>query len=241
MLTNFKDRLFHINSDDSEVLRKGRLLHFLVIFTVVISVSGVIVHSIQQFWFDRAYNYFRPFIIIFPVALGLATAIFWLTRRGRILRAAHLFTGGLNLSLFLVLIFMSDSNNVYFVPYLMLIGIVAVAALDRVPASIFYTAVTGTAVSIFYIISVQYNIIDIIVYLLTLAGVSATFWITAGDLKSLNRSAKKLSQEIQFKNDLLEERAAQLQISAEISQKTGQSLELKTLLKRYCSTHSKPV
>ena len=230
MLTNLRQRLFHIISDDNEVIRKGKLLHFLVIFLVIIAVISVVVQLLMQYWSSRSINNPAVFFVV-PVALALASLILWFTQQGRILLAAHVLTGGLNFSLFIALILLSPSSNVYFIPYMMLIGIVVIAALDRIPASMFYTAVTGTAVSILFIFSPQYNIIDIVVYLFTLTGVSITFWLTASDLKSLTGSSKQLSEEVQLKNELLQKRADHLQLSVEISQKTSQSLDLYMLLK----------
>ncbi|MCA9928703.1 MAG: GAF domain-containing protein [Anaerolineales bacterium] len=93
-----------------------------------------------------------------------------------------------------------------------------------------YAAVTGTAVTIFFIISPNYSISDINAFLLTMVGVCFTFWMTARDLKNVTDTSKHLLTEIQTKNTLLQRRARQLQLSAEVSQRSSLSLNLETLL-----------
>ncbi|KAA3660285.1 MAG: GAF domain-containing protein, partial [Chloroflexi bacterium] len=202
----------------------------MVFLIIAIAIISTMTNFAQQIATTHSITNFKPAYFVLPISGLHALLILWLTRQGRVLLAAHFFTGGLNLTLFLALILLSESSNVFFIPYMMLIGIVVIASLDKILASVFYTAVTATAVTIFYIISDQYHAEDITVYLFTLTGVCVTFWLTASDLKNITGSAKRLTREVQNKNDLLQNRAEQLQLSAEISQQTSHSLDLDTLL-----------
>lgn len=229
MLTSLRQRIFHINSNRPDVLRKGRLLQFLVILLIVISVGNIAVDLATQLMIDGKVTNYRPLWMRLPLLLSFSSLLLWLIRWGRIRRAVHLYAGGLNLFLFILLISF-DAGQVFFIPYIMMIGIVIIAALDSVQFSVVYMVITGTAVTLYFILSDQYHIVDINAFLLTMLGVCVTFWVTARDLKSLTQASEQLTKDIQSKNNLLQRRARQLQLSAEVSQRTSLSLDLDTLL-----------
>ncbi len=223
-----RDRFLLIKSDNQAVLQKGRLLQYLLLMVAFAGLANIAIIMASQLSSHNIVDY-RPLYLRTPIVLLFTILCLWLIRNGRIRLAAHLFSGGLNL-IFLTVFITVDDRSVAMMPYLMLIGIVAIAALDSVPASMKYATFFVTAVIIFQIISSNFNRIDIVTYVIAVLSISVSFWITARDLKQALLVSDQLAQEIQSKNSLLQRRARQLQLSAEVIQQTSHSLDIEKLL-----------
>ncbi|MCA9943512.1 MAG: GAF domain-containing protein [Anaerolineales bacterium] len=214
--------ILKIKTDDLETKRKGTLLQILIVALIGLSVLRA------------AFEFFQPTQISSPQALGqtVSTLLFGfacllVVRSGKVRLAAHIFFSVLNFIFFVLLI--TTTRNLFF-PYLMLTSIVAIATLDSVRASVFYSAITLTAVSSYYILSGAFSLLAVLEFLITCLSVSVVAWATADYLQSALRDSKTLAGELLNQSNLLQRRAQQLQFSAEIAEKGSSSLDLDQLL-----------
>lgn len=215
--------LLKIHSDDIEVQRKGSLLQAMVFVLIGLSI------------FRTVFEFFRPRETSFQfVIVQLITSILfgllclWIIRKGQIRLAAHFFFGILNFIFFVLLI--STTRNLFF-PYLMLISIVAIATLDSVRASVFYSVLTLSSISAFFVLSSMFSYLDILAFLITCLGISVVAWATANYSQIALQNSKTLANELLGKSSLLQHQAQQLQYSADIAEKGSRSLDLPQLLR----------
>lgn len=215
--------LLKIHTDDADVRRKGSLLQALIIVLISLSI------------FRALFEIFRPteissqvaiFQVIASILYGLIGLV--IIRTGRIQLAAHYFFGLLNLIFFVLLI--TTTRNLFF-PYLMLISVVAIATMASVRASVFYSILTLSSVSAFYVLSATFSYLDIVAFIVTCLAISLAAWTTAGYSQTALRDSKTLANELFAQSNLLQQRAQQLQFSAEIAEKGSNSLDLAQLLR----------
>lgn len=222
-----RQKLLTIYSTDPEVLRKGRIIQFLVLLLTFVSMG---------FLFFAVLNYFlaepqttNPFPAINPGFLLLFLVLgvsWWLARNGRIRESAHIFTAGTSLIFLTTFLISPDAAT----PYLMLIGVVAIAVLDSVKVSTIYALINTVIFVTLFSIYRQFGLLDITRYILITTGICITIWATAQELTQSVIASQKLNREIFNKNTLLQRNASLLQLSAEVAQLTGQSLNLEELL-----------
>jgi GAF domain-containing protein len=219
-------QLLRINSDNAEIQKKGRLLQSLVLVLTLMGLARAamapspgILNLADGFLSSLA----QGMVLLLVGLLSLLLA-----RNGRLQPAAHLYFVTLNAIFFVSLITSQDMNSY---PYLMLISVVAIAALDSVRASAIYAIAIVTAVLFFYSQATsEFTPGDVAAYILTATGISITTWITASDLQQALRASRELTQELQNKTGLLHKRAQQLQRSAEVGHISSVSLDLDQLL-----------
>ncbi len=215
--------LLKINTENIETQRKGELLQGLVIALISLSVVRTIFEIVRSMGSSSAEAITHGFA---SIVFGLVCL--WIIRTGRVRLAAHVFFSILNLLFFILLV--TTSRNLYF-PYLMLISVVAIATLDSVRASVFYSGFTLVSVSSFFILSNAFSLFDVGAYLITCLGLSVVAWATADYLQKALRNSKTLANDLLGQSNLLQRRAQQLQFSAAIAEKGSSSLDLNQLLR----------
>ena len=215
--------LLKIHTDDVEVQRKGALLQALILVLIALSLFRSIFEIVRPVEISSQLAFFQ---VISSMLFGLVSLA--IIRTGRIRLGAHFFFSILNLIFFVLLI--TTTRNLFF-PYLMLISIVAIATMDSVRASVFYSALTLSSVSAFYILSATFSYLDIVAYVVTCLGISVVAWAMADYSQRALRNSKTLASELLTQSNLLERRAQQLQYSAEIAEKGSSSLDLAQLLR----------
>lgn len=226
MLNSLKRRFLYIDSNDREVIRKGHLVQFLVLLLAFVNLGFLFFSVIQIFFVDSnlpLLSFVNPgLFFLFP----LLCVSWWLARNGRIRRASHLFAFSTILVFFVGFVRTGDAT----VPYMMLMSVVAIAVLDSVYISTLYALVTTVLVITTYAIMPGNNLIEMVRYLLSATGIAVTVWMTARDLSFSVMGARKLNRDIFNKNSQLQRNASLLQLSAEVAQLTGQSLDPDVLL-----------
>lgn len=222
-------RLLKINSNEKPILRRGRLLQFLVLLLLVMAIGRIMILLIDQMAFSESGESMGSLIAQLTAVLLFTTGCLWLIRQGRMRRASHLFSGGLSLMLFFLIL--GPRPIATAVPYLLLVPIVAIATLDSVRASHVYALLTGTAVVILFTLSDNFSWLDTGFYLITLIGVAVTVWVTAEELRTISQSTQALAADLQTKNELLRRRAQQLELSAEVGQMPSDTLDLQSLMR----------
>ncbi|WP_420643363.1 GAF domain-containing protein [Candidatus Leptofilum sp.] len=215
--------LLKVNSNDVETQRKAALLQGLVAVLIGLSVLRAIFEIVQPSQIPSTVAVFQ---LIISLLFGLLTL--FIIRTGKIRLAAHFFFGILNFIFFFLLV--TTTRNLFF-PYLMLISVVAIATLDSVKASLFYSALTLASVSAFFILSDMFSLLAIVEFLVTCLGISIVAWATAEYLQSALRNSKLLANELMEQSNLLERRAHQLRFGAEIAEQGSSSLDLDQLLR----------
>ncbi|MEM7332545.1 MAG: GAF domain-containing protein [Chloroflexota bacterium] len=226
-LLTIKNKFLYINSEDNEVLRKGRLIQFLVLLLAFVNIGFLFFSVLQTLITNPLMPTFSFVSWVLPLLFVLLAVCWWLARNGRIRQASHLFSTG-TIVIFLIE-FLINPNPA--IPYLMLVGVVAMAVLDTVRTSTIYAIITLTLVSLLFTFNDDFTFLDISRYLLTTVGICITIWVTARDLKENVRSTQKLNRDIFQKNSQLQRNSNLLQLSSEVAQLTGQSLNLEILLK----------
>ncbi len=214
--------LLRINTDDLEVRRKGALLQGLIVVLIGLSLVRATSQIYQPTETTRQLALNQVLTSVLFAVLCL-----WVVHVGRVRLAAHLFFVVLNTIFFVLLI--TTSRNLFF-PYLMLISVVAIATLDSVRASAFYSAVILTLVASYFFISNTFSLLTIVEFLVTCLGISFVAWATSDYLQSALRNSKTLAGELLNQSNLLQRRAQQLQFSAEIAEKGSSSLDMAQLL-----------
>ncbi len=213
---------FKINTDDIETQRKGALLQGLVLALIGLSVIRAIMEVFQPTQISP-----RAAASQITTSILFGLICLWIIRAGKIRLASHLFFSVLNTIFFVLLI--TTSRNLFF-PYLMLISVVAIAALDSVRASVLYSIVTLITVSSFYILSDTFPILSVLEFVVTCLGISLVAWATSDYLQTALRNSKTLAGELLNQSNLLQRRAQQLQFGAEIAEQGSSSLDLAQLL-----------
>lgn len=226
-LSQFGRQLLLIKSDEPNINRKGRLLQLLLGITVFISCSHILARLVTQFAQNQPVNY-TVYLLSGGATFLLAVACWRFIRIGRLRIASHILCGGLALVFLTLLAFMPNAPVA--LAYLTLIPIVAIAVLQTIVVSALYAAVTTTAVFTIFWLTPTFYLGEAFLYLLTVIGVSVTVWSTSRDLRTAIAAANNLAEDIRAKNNLLQHRAHQLQLGAEIGQRTSDSLELDKLL-----------
>lgn len=214
--------LLKINTDDLEKQRTGSLLQGLVIAIVGVSLL------LSLFEIAR-FNDPLSRIALFRSAGSLTFGVICLLliRAGRIRVAAHFFFGMLSLTFFVLLL---TTTRTLFFPYLMLISIVAIASVDSIRASVVYGALTLAGVSAFFILSDMFTLQDVGAYVVTCLSISVVAWTVAEFSQKALQDSEALASELTNQSNLLQQRAKQLQFSAEIAEKGSSSLDLTQLL-----------
>lgn len=222
-------RILTIQSDDPEVIRKGHLLQWLVILLMSMSL-------VRFFWdlpgvLTKASNAADtlPYVLQFISTLIFGALCFYLIRIGRVVVAVHLFAIILIITFFLLLV--TEFSEETGLPYLMLIPVVAVAVLDKIRASMVYAVAVLVAIGIYTAVTGAYTTLDFSFFTLVMVGICVTTWVAVNDLQNTLIQANMLAAESQHKTELLQQRARQLQHSAQMGQRTGISVNLEKLLK----------
>lgn len=223
LLTSF----FHIRSADRETQQKGHVVQGLVLFLTLVALlrwGGLI---LAASFAGQTLTTILAEIPKIALALGIAFLCLGVTRRGYPVIAAHIFFIALDITFFTVLV---STNSPYTFPYLLVISIIAIAALDSVWVSMGYAGVIITAVSIYLLNYTQLGPGFAVSYAITALGISLVGWVTAYNFQAAVRSARVLTSELRQQTSLLQKRTTQLQRSAEVSQSSTSSLNLDELL-----------
>lgn len=225
-LQKSKHNFLYINSQDREILRKGRLIQLLILLLAFVNFGFLFFGVLQMILMTPllpTLSVVNPGFLILFLLFGVTWVM---VRNGRIRRAAHLFSAG-TITIFLLGFFFTPDPTI---PYVALISVVAIAVLDSVRTSTIYALITAAIVSIIFALSPDFTFIDTTKYLITAVGICITIWITARDLNYSVLSTQRLNRDIYTKNSQLQRNASLLQLSAEVSQLTAQSLDLDILL-----------
>jgi GAF domain-containing protein len=214
--------LLKIHTDDVEVQRKGSLLQAMVFVLIGLSIFRSIIEIVRP---QEISSIVAVFQLLSSILLGLVCL--GIIRTGRVRLAAHFFFGILNFIFFILLI--TITRNLFF-PYLMLISVVAIATMDSVRASVYYSVLTLSSVSAFFVLSSMFSYLDIAAFLVTCLSISVVAWATANYSQTALRNSKTLASELLGQSSLLQQRAKQLQFSAKLTEKGSSSLNLSQLL-----------
>lgn len=220
-------RLLNLPYEDPATIRQARLLQLLVALAVTIALARAALYISAPFSTAQSFRPLLPAALIAGTGL-LAVICSGLVFNGRLSQAVHLFCGGLT-CLFLAELVLHPQPPAVLV-YLALIPLIAIAVLDSIPVSFWYTAVTATAVTLISIIPPSLTLTDIILFWLTIVTINIIIWAKSHVLQKTAGEADRLTQDIRHKNNLLQRRARQLQLSAEVGQRTSFSLDLPELL-----------
>jgi GAF domain-containing protein len=211
-----------------DVIRKGRLLQWLIFMMVGISLFRFFLDVLGIVSRPTSSN-FLLYFFQFTGTLIFGGACLLLIRWGRVVEAAHVFA--ITLIITFSLLLLTEFQGVTGLPYLMLIPVVAIAALDRIRVSVVYAAVVILIIGIYTAVSPTYTPLDYSFFVLVTVGLCLTTWVTGRDLQESVAQAQILASESQQKTELLQQRARQLQRSAQISQHTGALSDLNQLLR----------
>jgi GAF domain-containing protein len=160
--------------------------------------------------------------------LALTAVCLYLVQRGRPILAAHIYLTVFNLSVLGLILISGTLSSTY--PYLFLISIVAIAGLDSIRASLIYSAATAVAITILFATTATdpFTHVNII---LTMGTISVTAWLTASVMHQAIDESRRLNKEIEIHSQNTYRRYRQLQLGAEVSQLTSQSLDPRKLLR----------
>ncbi|GAB4277863.1 MAG: hypothetical protein Kow0080_29080 [Candidatus Promineifilaceae bacterium] len=160
--------------------------------------------------------------------LALTAVSLYLVRHGRPILAAHIYLTVFNLSVLGLILISGTLSNTY--PYLFLISIIAIAGLASIRASLIYSAVTAVAITLLFTTTATdpFTHVNLI---LTMGVISITAWLTASVMHQAIEEGKRLNKEIEIYSQNTYRRYRQLQLGAEVSQLTSQSLEPRKLLR----------
>lgn len=219
--------IFRINSDNPSIVRQGRLLQILCLLLITVSFSRFIFAFLGYAEFSAVVPPLFNIAQLLGAFLFLFTCLYFI-RKGEVATAVHIFAVVL-IFFFFVLQLTLFRGHIGLL-YLMLIPVVAVAALDRIQASIIYAIMSVVATAVCTLILPAYNLQDFIFFCLGVAGVCTTIWGTVTDLQQTAAHAQNLATESDQKTSLLQRRTHQLQRSAQIGQQTGITINLDQLL-----------
>lgn len=232
MIESVQQNALLIRSDDPEVLRKGRLIQFLIILLTSIGLGFLFFGTLNALMLrptQPPFGDINPgFVILFPI-MALS---WWFARNGRMRRSSHVFAAGT--SLIFLFTYIAQPNPS--IPYLILIGVVAIAVLDSVKVSALYAVINTTLFIILFTLLSDFNLIEITQFLLITAGVYVTVWATASELNDVANTTRDLNIDIFKKNALLQSNANLLRVSNEVVQLTSQSLNLADLFENAVNT-----
>ncbi len=160
--------------------------------------------------------------------LALTAVSLYMVRRGRPILAAHIYLAIFNISILSAILASGTLSNTY--PYLLLISIIAIAGLDSIRASLIYSAVTAVAITLLFTVTATdpFTHVNLI---LTMGVISITAWLTASIMHQAIEEGRRLNKEIELHSQNTYRRYRQLQLGAEVSQLTSQSLDPRKLLR----------
>lgn len=218
-------RVFFIESNNEEVLRKGRLLQILLTAVTLI----FILRGLAPFVFPEFPTLLSP-LLQTTLAVFWGGTAFFIIRVGRPVLAAHIAFITFNVTLFFSLFVNTQTGaHTEAFAYLMIISVVAIAVIDSAQISMWYAAVITAVVSL-YTLTAGGSIIEVASYAVTMLGVGIVIWLVANDLNRVLQRSGQLAQNLESSGLLTQQRVSQLQLIAEISQQTSTQLNLDKLL-----------
>lgn len=227
LLVNALRLHFNRSYAPEETRRLSRLVQMLIFILTGIEILRAFIYWLS----DQITAVQQPTTAVFLITLILLPLIsgvaLWFVRNGRAIIAAHFYLISFN-TLILFLLLITDNFNV--LPYMLLVSSVAIAAFDSVRASIVYTFFTMASMIGYVLLFSDLPITAVIPFFLTHISVSLVTWLTANYLHQTLLRSDLLTVELKTQTEEAQRRAKQLQISAEVSQHSSQSLELGELL-----------
>jgi GAF domain-containing protein len=218
--------LLQIRSEDNDVVRKGRLLQWLVLLLTGMSLVRFLL-DLPLALAETPANALPYFFQLLGTLLFAAICLFFI-HKGRVIEAAHLFAIILITTFFLLLL--TQFPGEIGLPYLMLIPVMVIAVLDKVRASMVYALIIVSVMGLFTAVTPTYTWLNFAFFALVVMGTSLTTWLLVSDLQRAIQHTGQLAQESRQKTELLQLRAQQLHNSAQMAQRTGLSTHLNEFL-----------
>jgi GAF domain-containing protein len=217
-----------IQSDDPRLVRQSHLLQILIALTTIASLrGGHQAYTALQLGEPTFLNY-----VVFAAQLGgsilFAVITFGLLHRGRFLPAVHLFFITLNAVLISLLF---SYGNIFVFPYLLLISVVSIAALQSIRASALYFVVIISIVTLYLVNNDPEGINKAIEFGGVALFLVAPAWIFANDLRLSRDRANRLAGDLEISVASYAERTEQLQDIVEIGRIATASLDKGKLLR----------
>jgi hypothetical protein len=218
---------FTVQSDDPRIVRQSRLLQILVGLTTLAALRGgsQSVSRLQSTESPAAgYSVVATLVI---ATLVFAFITFSLLHRGRFLAAVHMFFITLN-AILISLLF--SIENVFVFPYLLLISVVSIAALQSVRASALYLVVIAVVVSLYFVNFHPEGAAKAVEFVSVALFLAAPSWFFANDLRNSLDRADILARELEKSVGGYSRQTRQLQHIAEIGRMATASLDRDKLL-----------
>lgn len=192
LLQSITGHILKINSDDPEVIRKGRLIQLLISLFSFVGL-GILFFAGLLVLLGRLPP--RPVGVPVPnlvLLLPIMAISWWFARNGRMLRSAHTFALGTSI-VFLTGYIINPNPST---PYFILVSIVAIAVLDTVRVSAIYATVNIVIFLILFNFFTEFQPIFAVQFLLIVLGVCITVWGTALQLNDVVYTTRRLNKDI---------------------------------------------